>query len=395
MLTPARETEAAVEGGEAARDAGPAEARPINILIVDDEPKNLTVLETVLQDPQYRLMRAASAEEALLAMLNEDFALLILDINMPGTNGFELAKMIKQRKRTAQVPIIFLTAYYNNDQHQLEGYGTGAVDFLHKPVNAAILRSKVSVFVELHRKQQALEASNEALRSEVASRRAVQERLREMNGSLERQVQDRTAHIHMLMNEVNHRSKNIFSLIMAITKQTASRHPQDFVETLSKRIQALARNHDLLVNSQRGSVELAALIRAQLSHFQDALDQRISLVGPELFVTAAAGQSIGMAIHELATNAAKYGALSNAEGRIDVSWEAPEAADATTFRLNWTEADGPRVVAPGQSGFGTRVIKQMLEIGLEGEVELEYREAGLRWTLACAARKIIDLAPAA
>ena len=128
------------------------EEEPINILIVDDEPKNLTVLETILDDADYRLVRAASAEEGLLALIADEFALLILDVHMPGMSGFELAQMIKKRRRTAHVPIIFLTAYFNEDQHVLEGYGTGAVDYLHKPVNPAVLRSKVSVFAELHRK---------------------------------------------------------------------------------------------------------------------------------------------------------------------------------------------------------------------------------------------------
>jgi CheY-like chemotaxis protein len=98
--------------------------QPINILIVDDEPKNLTVLETVLDDPHYRLVRATSADQALLALVAEEFALLILDIQMPGLSGFELAQMIKERKKTAHVPIIFITAYYNQDQDMLEGYST-------------------------------------------------------------------------------------------------------------------------------------------------------------------------------------------------------------------------------------------------------------------------------
>src|SRR5215208_4165964 len=105
---------------------------PVNILIVDDQPKNLTVLESVLNDPDYRLIRAESADQALLALVVEEFALLILDIRMPGMTGFELAKMIKERKKTARVPIIFLTAYFNEDQHVHEGYYTGAVDYLHK-----------------------------------------------------------------------------------------------------------------------------------------------------------------------------------------------------------------------------------------------------------------------
>src|SRR3954451_2449234 len=159
---------------------------PINILIVDDEPKNLTVLETILDDPSYRLIRAESADQALLALVVEEFALLILDIRMPGMTGFELAQMIKERKKTARVPIIFLTAYYNEDQHMLEGYGTGAVDYLHKPVNPAILRSKVAVFAELHRKNYESEQANKALLAEVAQRRQAEEQLRELNDGLER-----------------------------------------------------------------------------------------------------------------------------------------------------------------------------------------------------------------
>src|SRR5579871_414083 len=138
------------ERGDGSAAGGPAPVRlhndPINILIVDDEPKNLTVLETVLDDPGYRLVRAESADQALLALVSKEFALLILDVRMPVMTGFELAHLIRQRKKNEQVPIIFLTAYYNEDQHVLEGYGTGAVDYLQKPVNPVILRSKVSVF---------------------------------------------------------------------------------------------------------------------------------------------------------------------------------------------------------------------------------------------------------
>jgi PAS domain S-box-containing protein len=166
---------------------------PVNILIVDDEPKNLVVLETVLDDSGYRLVRAESADQALLALVAKEFALLILDVRMPVTTGFELAQLIRQRKKTQQVPIIFLTAYYNEDQHVLEGYGTGAVDYLHKPVNPAILRSKVAVFVDLHRKSRALEAANRALVAEVTERRETQTRLRELNDTLEQRVAERTA----------------------------------------------------------------------------------------------------------------------------------------------------------------------------------------------------------
>lgn len=151
---------------------------PISILMVDDEPKNLTALEAVLDDPGYRLVRAESADQALRALVVEEFALLILDIRMPGMSGFELAQVIKERKKTARVPIIFLTAYHNADQRVIEGYASGAVDYLHKPVNAAILRSKVSVFAELHRKSRECALANRALLAEVIERRRAEDQLR-------------------------------------------------------------------------------------------------------------------------------------------------------------------------------------------------------------------------
>jgi len=187
--------------------ASAIEADPINILIVDDEPKNLTVLETILDDPDYRLVRAGSADQALHALVVEEFALLILDVRLSDTNGFELAQMIKQRKKTAGVPIIFLTAYYNQDQHVLEGYGIGAVDYLVKPVNPAILRSKVAVFVELHRKSRALTA-------EVSERRRVEEQLRELNDTLEQRVTDRTQALEIAsaaLHETDERYRSLFN----------------------------------------------------------------------------------------------------------------------------------------------------------------------------------------
>jgi len=194
---------------------------PIQILIVDDEPKNLVVLETILDDPEYRLVRAQSADEALLALVAEQFAVLILDIRMPGMTGFELAEVIKKRKKTSQVPIIFLTAYYSEDQHVLEGYGSGAVDYLHKPVNPQILRSKVAVFAELHRKSRDVAAANSALLTEVKERRNAEEQLRQLNETLEQRVTERTEelrHANRMKDEflamLGHELRNPLAAIM-------------------------------------------------------------------------------------------------------------------------------------------------------------------------------------
>jgi len=136
---------------------------PVNILLVDDKPQNLAVLEAVLDDPDYRLTKAMSAQEALVALFDTDFALILLDVQMPGTGGFELAHLIKERKKTRDIPIIFVTAYSGEDQYVLSGYSAGAVDYLTKPINPAILKSKAAVFADLYRKSRALDESNQTL----------------------------------------------------------------------------------------------------------------------------------------------------------------------------------------------------------------------------------------
>ena len=140
-----------------------AEESPVNILIVDDEKGNLTALEAVLADPRYRLVRAASGEEALLALLADEFACLLLDVRMPGMTGFELARIIGTRRKCARTPIIFLTAHYQDDEDALEGYATGAVDYLHKPFRPEVLRRKVEVFAALHRMVRQEQAPNAGL----------------------------------------------------------------------------------------------------------------------------------------------------------------------------------------------------------------------------------------
>ena len=369
----------------------------VNILIVDDEPKNLTVLETVLDSPWYRVIRAESGDKALLALLRYDFAVLILDVQMPGTSGFELAQMIKQRKKTAGVPIIFLTAYYNEDEHIIEGYDSGAVDYLQKPINPSILRSKVAVLVELFLKQRQLEDANHALSAEVAERRVVQQKLSELNETLEQRVRDRTeAHklaeqqIRLLMTEVNHRSKNLLSVVMAIAQQTAASSPREFVKRFSNRVQALAVNHDLLVKSQWRNIETSELISGQLAHFGDIVGKRILVGGPPLRLRSATAQSIGMVVHELSTNAVKYGALSSDEGRIEITWEIDSSGTEPFFLVRWTERNGPPIVAPTYRGFGTTVVTRMVEMSLDGETELDYAPTGLTWKFACPLKNAME-----
>ena len=133
------------------------------LLLVDDRPENLLALEAVLEPLGHRLVRAGSGEEALRHLLTDDVAVIVLDVQMPGLDGFETAAAIKGRERTRDIPIIFLTALSREPEHRLLGYATGAVDYIFKPVEPDLLRAKVAVFVELHLTARRLKEQSELL----------------------------------------------------------------------------------------------------------------------------------------------------------------------------------------------------------------------------------------
>ena len=188
-------------------------------------------------------------------------------------------------------------------------------------------------------------------------------------------------HIQLLMGEVNHRAKNLLAVVQAIARQTArSGDPSTFAIHLSERIRGLAASQDLLVKNQWTHIAMSELVHAQLSHFNDLIGTRVLLDGPSISLSPNAAQGIGMALHELATNAAKYGALSNASGRVRIKWDHV-AAVQPGFTLQWLEEGGPEVTSPNRKGFGTTVIGRMAEAAVEGKVEIEYRTLGLYWKL--------------
>jgi PAS domain S-box-containing protein len=191
---------------------------------------------------------------------------------------------------------------------------------------------------------------------------------------------------HLLMREITHRAKNMLSVVHAIARQTATKTSEDFVERFSERIQALSANHDLLVRNEWNGVEIEDLVRAQLAHLADLIGSRIALHGPKLRLKAACAQAIGLVLHELTTNAGKYGALSMDTGRVDVYWET----DGDTFTMSWTESDGPPAYAPKRRGFGTMVMEAMAEHSVDGTVDLDYAPSGVTWRLTCPAANALE-----
>ena len=192
---------------------------------------------------------------------------------------------------------------------------------------------------------------------------------------------------HLLMREINHRAKNMLGVVHSIAQQTAAQNPEDFVESLSNRIQALSANQDLLVRNEWNGVEIEDLVGAQLARHADLIGSRVAMQGPRLRLNPASAQAIGLALHELATNAGKFGALSTDRGRVDIGWRM---AEGDTFAVTWTEREGPLVTAPKRRGFGTIVMKGMAERSLCGKVALDYPPTGVTWQLTCPAANALE-----
>jgi two-component sensor histidine kinase len=206
-------------------------------------------------------------------------------------------------------------------------------------------------------------------------------------GHTDRALKAHVEHVHLLMREASHRAKNMLSLVQAIARQTAaSSEPEDFIGRFTERIQALAANQDLMARNEGRGVDVEDLVRIQLAHFAGLVGSRIALHGPKVRLNAATAQAIGLALHELATNAGKYGALSVDAGRISVSWRL----DSDTFAMNWIERNGPRVTRPKRPGFGTTVITSLAKLTLAGEAELDYAASGVTWRFTCPAANAIE-----
>jgi two-component sensor histidine kinase/PAS domain-containing protein len=208
-------------------------------------------------------------------------------------------------------------------------------------------------------------------------------------------VTDRKAaedHAQFLMHELSHRSKNLLAVIQSISRRTArtSTTMEEFESRFGQRLQGLAASHDVLVRNSWQGAPLADLMRQQLMPFTDVQSSRVELTGPDVVVTAEATQAIGLAIHELATNALKYGALSEPAGTVRISWAFDsKSLTSRELLLKWLEQGGPRVVPPSRNGFGHLVIGEMIERSLSAKVTLEFATHGLEWSVSIPAKNLV------
>lgn len=475
----------------------------VNILLVDDQPGKLLSYEAILKDLGENLVKANSAREALEHMLKIEVAVILLDVAMPELDGFQLAEMIREHPRFQKTAIIFISAIQVEEVDRLRGYEIGAVDYVPVPVVPEVLRAKVRVFLELHRKTQELERLNAELERRVSERtselEASNEQLRKSEGrrnlalaaghmgSWEIDLNTQTTYwddakcrifgidpatfggsadeirpmIHpddweiylrshrqsategqsgqtefrilrpngeirwcvsasagsqgvdgqapiisgvtiditerkeaeqrqsLLAREVDHRARNTLAVVQSILRLTRADSIEGLVSALDGRIQALARAHTLPSNTRWQGADLARLVSEEMDPYRYRETERVITSGPTLILRPSMAQAFALVLHELATNAAKYGALSAAAGCVSISWEL----NAASLVLRWREMGGPATAKPTKNGFGTRVIVATIERELQGDAVFQWRPDGLECVLTVPRTDVTERMP--
>ncbi|MEX2126649.1 MAG: response regulator [Xanthobacteraceae bacterium] len=464
----------------------------VNILLVDDQPAKLLTYEAILRDLGENLVTANGAREALEHLLKKEIAVVLIDVYMPDTDGFQLAAMIRDHPRFQKTAIIFISAILLTDVDRLRGYEMGAVDYVPVPVIPEVLRAKVRVFVELYRKTRQLEQLNLELEARVAERTAelgsstmqlrqserlrslalaasqmgswdwdavqgkgtwdqgqhtifgveqrtfvptpenvrqliypddleqllqayrqmtsnaktfqMEFRVRRPNGDLRWCVGaaaasfDRSGHLvrlsgvtvditdrkvaeerqMLLAEEVDHRARNVVAVVQSVMRLTRAANIEDYIAAVDGRIRALSNAHKLLSRSRWEGADLGRLVDEEFAPYRADDFEKISANGPAVMLQPATAQTLALALHELVTNAAKYGALSAVSGRLKLNWELR----AKNLEMSWVETDGPSVECPRSRGYGTRVVTAGIENQLGGRVVFDWNRSGLRCTLS-------------
>jgi PAS domain S-box-containing protein len=473
----------------------------VNILLIDDQPAKLLSYEVILGELGENLIKANTPHEALGVLLKtDDVAVILIDVVMPGVDGFQLAAMIREHPRFQKLAIIFVSAVQVAETDYLRGYEIGAVDYVTVPVVPEVLRAKVRVFVDLYRKTRMLESLNAELEARVANRTAElaaqTERLRRSEerrsialsagdmgswevgvagghiewddgpyrifgvdpASFEPTVERIEAMIHpedreksslrailassgnrfqiefrivrpngevrwcygagiisrdpagkavrvngvivditerkraeerlvLLAREVDHRAKNTLAVVLSVLRLTRANSIKDFISTVEGRVHALAATHNLLSATRWEGAHLRKIVDEEMAPYQATHRQRVVTKGPDVVLLPATAQAMALALHELATNAAKYGALSTDAGTLSVAWRAgPES-----LLLEWSETGGPPAAEPARLGFGLTIVRSSIEAQFRGGVRYDWRPEGLRCALSIPVAQIVPM----
>jgi len=399
------------------------------VLLVDDDPRNLLALESLLLGEDYRLVCAGSSNDALKALLEGEFAAIVLDVQMPEVNGIELARLIKQRKRTQHIPIIFLTAHYREDEHAMMAYDVGAVDYLTKPINPAVLRSKVNVFVDLFRKNRALTELNTQLETQnLLLQREARERTRRIQAESDRaEAEAANAAKDRFLAMLSHELRTPLTPILYSTA-LLEQHPdypaelREAVETIRRNVQLEARLIDDLLDLARirsgklalqpQVVDAHEILREAMNVCQDAEGTHSAPVNVQLDARRvhihADPARLQQIFWNLLTNAKKF---TPSSGAITIRTTNPEKGDWLMIEVADTGIgiapdklsgifDAFEQAAAGLSaglGLGLAICKALVDLqGGSIEVQSEGPDQGTLFTvkMPCARGADVREAPA-
>ncbi|HEX2726128.1 MAG TPA: HWE histidine kinase domain-containing protein [Beijerinckiaceae bacterium] len=319
----------------------------IRILLLEDSDLDAELIAGHLRRAElpHAITRVTSREDYVRA-LSDPHDLILADYVLPSFDG--LAALELAREKAPQVPFIFVSGTLG-EEIAIDSFKRGVTDY--------VLKQRL-------------------VRLPAAITRA----LAEAREKAERQQAE--AHLRVLVAELSHRVNNTIAIIQAIATQTLrdARSLEDFSDSFVPRLVSLGKTHDLLTRTNWAGVQLRDVLNAELEPFQVCGDERCRFDGPDVELFPNAALTMALSFHELATNAAKYGALSHADGRLVVEWRLTNGDDSQKLHVTWKEVDGPPVSEPLRKGFGSRLINRSMH-ALGGQAEFDFAPDGLRCAL--------------
>jgi two-component sensor histidine kinase/CheY-like chemotaxis protein len=364
------------------------------ILIVDDKEENLYALEKVLEKVDADIIKATSGNDALIASLNHEFALAILDVQMPGMDGYELAEFIRAEEKTRHIPIIFMSAVYSDDYYVFKGYDAGGVDYMVKPYNPAVLLSKVSVFLQLHRQQAELLKHREHLEEQVKQRTSELQKEITERKRMERRIRASLKEKEVLLKEVHHRVKNNMQVIISMLNlQSGYIDDEQAIEAFRKsqdRIRTMALVHEKLYQAKDlARINFAEYTRDLTNYLlsaygSDAGTITLKMDIEDISLSIDTAVTCGMILNELITNSIKHAFSGGRGGEIFIELHSDNDKLILTAGDNGAEIPEDPDSRKTES-LGLQLIDAFVE-QLEGSVELN-RKDGTEFRITFPIRK--------
>lgn len=329
------------------------EAGDLTVAIFAPRGRDGLVASAILEEVAISSTLCADLSE-LISRIGGAASAVITEEALLNSDRSELARWVSSQPTWSDFPFILLSSRGDSPAGHLTDL-LGNVTILERPFHPAVLVNAVKSAVRARQRQ-----------------REVETYLKERQQAHERQ--------ELLIRELHHRVKNTLATVQGLLGATArtARSIDDFHKAFVDRIVSLGRTHNLLTEDYWQTASLLELLKNELGHYDDIAKRRIVLNGPSVELPADLAVPIGMAVHELTTNAAKYGALSTPNGRVEVSWKVGQAEDRDHLRIDWTERDGPLVEKPRRKGFGSTLLNRVLAAQCSATIEVSYEPAGVR-----------------